>query len=320
MREEIEQEIRAIRREPRPQWARIGQLLDMVESGGYWRWQGAGSFSEWVRALAITLGCQERILWRYLTAARFYKALVPDLTQRGFDVQMLEDLPGWVSPASLELLSRLARVAPREIVDSLAIRVVTKQITRAELLQAWQAFRPALAGWTARGRGDARPPVNRLDPPTQDLLRKAGVIHALQSSGGSWTGCSDPDHYRVLPDIWCAPARGQQTGCLLDAVAVVGSKDDPLVYHGIEYVGANIEELTRHQLRRAASYCDYLWAIEHEEAGRIDRASIPASIGVLLVREDTINVVRPAKRRNPRFKGRLTSALFVVLVRRWPHK
>jgi len=322
MGDQLAKEVRALRSEARPAWSRIGQLLDAVESSRYWERERAASFTEWLRALAHSLGRKERIFWRYLAAARYYQQLWAQLKQRNFDAPALAELPDSVSPGHIELLSRLARAAPPEVVESLAKRVVAREITRAELQQAWQAFRPALGGRTARGRGAVKPRIDRLDPQQREDLLRARVLHALQSSDTFWTGYIDPDRYEVLLEIRCEPVSDHPSGCMFDAVAAVQRKRGPVLLHGIEYVGAANNEVTQLRIQQAAAYCDYLWVARHEEAGTVDVEWIPEKIGLLLVKGGRLEVVRPARRisREARYREVLAQALLRVLLPRAPQR
>lgn len=92
------------------------------------------------------------------------------------------ELPDTVSPENLELLGKLSRFVPDEHLPTLAQRVLTGDITRAELRQTWVAYRPALGGRTARGKGVAVPWVSPIDPKQCLSIVEAQVFTALSSA------------------------------------------------------------------------------------------------------------------------------------------
>lgn len=117
-------ELAAVLRGDARTWAEIGRLLGSVEMHGLWR-EEAGSFTEWLRRFAQQLGKRgESSFWRYLTAGRYYIELRKQLLSRNVQCPLLQDLPERVSPENLELLSKLERVAPPDVMHNLSERVV----------------------------------------------------------------------------------------------------------------------------------------------------------------------------------------------------
>ncbi len=316
--DQLRKELRALKSGRRPAWPRIGHLLDAADSSGFWETQGAASFTQWVRSLARSLGRKERIFWRYLTAARFYeKRLRPLLTHRKFAAPPLTELPDVVSPENLELLSKLARVAPEEVLDPLGRRVVQGEITRAELNRAWQAFRPALGGRTARGRGMRKPRLDRDDPHQYESQLKATVYHALQVVGAQWTGYKNPVSYEVFFQVRPERVPQQTFSDVFDVVAVVRSQEGPVELHGVEVIGKFSSESLQPKLSHAAEYCDYFWVARSEEAADVDLSRIPESIGLLVARGGWIQVVRRATRtsQSGRYRENLLAGLLAQAIR-----
>lgn len=318
MPDQLADEVQTLRSEARRTWAQIGQLLDKVESSRYWEGEGAASFSSWLRALAESLGRKERIFWRYLSAVRYYREMQKQLEARKIEAPTLAELAPSVSPGHVELLCRLAQVAPREVVGALAERVVTGQITRTELEQVWQTFRPALGGRTARGRGVSRPRIDSDDPQQRDDLLKAAVLLELQSSDAFWQGIVNAVHYEVLRGIRSEPVRSDRSGCSFDAVGVVYPERGPFLFHGIEYVGMVRNALNKRKLIHAAAYCDYLWGVGHMELGIGVPEGLPDSIGLLVVKSGEVRVLRQASciSRHARHRDALQRSVLRLLITR----
>ncbi len=314
----LRKELRALKSGPVPAWPRIGQVLDDADSWGYWETEGAASFTQWLRSLAHSLGRKERIFWRYLSAARYYKQLQEQLKQRKFDAPTLTELPDGVSPENLELLSKLSRVAPEEVLEPLARRVVEGKISRAELNRAWQAFRPALGGRTARGRGAVKPRLDRKDPRQFERQLKATVCHWLQVIDPRWTGCKYPDSYEVFLQVQPEPVPDRAFSYVFDAVAVVRRQEGPVELHGVEVIGMFSNESLQLKLSQAAEYCDYLWVAWNEEAGSVNSSRIPESIGLLEDRGGWTVVERRAKRtsQSGRYRENLLAGLLARAIRR----
>lgn len=120
----LAREIAALTQGQSRSWAHIGYLLDRIDQTDYWR-NEAKSFTEWLKGHAESLGLKESTLWRYLTAGRYYIKLREALTGRGVSCPPLGELPDKVSPENLELLSKLARVAPDNALQRLAEQVIS---------------------------------------------------------------------------------------------------------------------------------------------------------------------------------------------------
>jgi hypothetical protein len=293
---QLRKELRALKSGPLPAWPRIGRFLDDVESWRFWETEQAPSFSHWLRTLALSLGRKERILWRYLSAARFYQEeLPPLLKQWKVAAPPLTELPEGVNAENLELLAKLSRVAPEEVMEPLARRVVQGEISRAELTRVWQTFGPVLGGRTARGRFVVAPRIDREDPDQKERQLAATVYHALQL-GGEWTGYNDLDLYEVFLEVRPPDPPGLRADRRFDAVAVVRHQGGQPEIHGIEAKGFSGQTVLGDEFAELAKCCDFVWFARPEAGDTADLDSIPQPIGLLRVRGVSVDVVRPAAR------------------------
>ncbi len=290
----LAREIAALTQDEPRSWAQIGHLLDGVDRTDYWR-QEAKSFTEWLKGRSESLGLKESTLWRYLTASRYYIKLRDTLTGRGVSCPPLGELPGKVSPENLELLSKLARVAPDDVLQRLAEQVISGGITRAELRTAWQAYRPALGGRTARGLGVPPPRINLRNREQFESLTEAMVLTSLASGDPSWSGIRNPDFYELFMQISPESVGAVPRRYTFDAVAVVRErKNDPLQIHGIEIAGGFHLNWSG-KLEGMAPYFDFLWVAVPEQAERMEKLDTPDFVGVLRVMSGRVVVERPAR-------------------------
>lgn len=294
-RRRLVEDLEALRAGKRVPWSRVGNHLDAAWSSDYWQSEGVRSFSRWIRDIARRCEYAESSLWRYLSAVREYRRVSGELRNLGIDVPPPEALPDFVSADNIELLSKLARVAPREVLSSLAIRTVRGEITRNELRQAWRTFRPALAGRTARGRARSRPRVNYSDPQQRESLREAEIVNALELSDGNWTGRTDLRSYRVIAHVRVESHSDEDDGIVFDAVTVIETAEGLLELHGLQCNGLPyLFESLLSEVVRAADFCDFFWLIGRQEDPRVDVNHLPASVGLAIVNGLQINVVREA--------------------------
>jgi len=274
-------------------WLPIGQLLDRVDQTEYWR-RDARSFTEWLRRQAAMLDLKEATLWRYLAAARHYTKLRESFTAHGIWCPSPADLSDKVGPENLELLSKIDRVAPVEVRQRLARQVIEGCITRAELRTAWQAYRPALGGRTARGLGVPPPQIDPSDHEQRRGLTEAMVLAALASGDRSWTGGQNPDLCELVMHI--GPERAGLDGSyfVFDAVAVVREREnDPIKIHGIE-IKSRFQPADLCELEKMAPFFDFLWVAVPEQAAPTECQSVPSFIGILRMIGNHVVVERQA--------------------------
>lgn len=292
----LRDDLRALRAGKRLSWSRIGEMLDIVGSYGYWQAEGARSFSAWLRALAHSLGCRESSLWRYRSAARQYKRVSKEMRNWELPIPPPERLPDYVSPENIELLAKLARVAPQDLVHALAARIVRGEITRGELRRTWQIFRPALGSRTARGRGSQPPQINHGDPQQHESALEALIFNALVGSTGAWSGHEGIRLYKAFTCVQPEPLPASAADLnRFDTVVVLRAERDPLEIHGFQCEGTCWVPTCLHdELMRYADYCDYLWVIGEQGMEAIDSTKFPFGVGLAAVHGVQVHVIRPA--------------------------
>ena len=277
-------------------WPQLSCLLDAIDTTGYWETK-AHSFTEWLKQNANSIGLKESTLWRYLVVGRYYRGLRKQFARVKLEYPPLEELPHHVSPEKLELLSKLARVAPKDFFEPALDMVLRNEISRDELRAKWQAFRPAMKGKTARGRGTIPPLINLKDEEQYHSVLEAMVINALRSLGSEWMGYRKAYMYdvkmHVKPDY---PSDfTHRFRYIFDAVALLKpTKSAQLQVHGIE-IGLSIASRSMNLLERS-SYCDYFWVVINSSNNMTPgRYSIPDGVGIIEVEGLIIKVLRVAE-------------------------
>jgi len=290
----IERELSMVENGDARSWGNLYLLLDAVDQSGYWE-REAASFTSWIEKSASRLHSKPAMLWRILSAGRFVQLVAERFKERGFVIPSLEEMPDAVSPENVELLSKLGRVAPEDIFEELVHKVFDGEATRSKLREAWETYRPALGGKTARGRGVAAPKLNQQDPVQYRSMMEAVTLDALQAVGPTWTGVKSPSVYKffvhVNPERYCMTTDLY----LFAAVVVIKHKNGPLQYHGICFQPL-LEAAGSYE--NILAYCDHLWVLNHDHNNKmpelVDDSSMPDCIGVLKVRGSKVSVIRPA--------------------------
>jgi len=315
--QQIDSRLEALKKGENRSWAQIGLLLDQVDHSGYWK-NSSNSFTEWLKALCPSISVKEASLWRYLTAARFYKELQNTLNEIFIGSPPLDELSNKVSPENLEILSKIARVTPESVFLNLARQVIDGNITRAKLRETWQAFRPALEGKTARGKGVAVPKIDIDDSSQLVSMHEAQIFLVLSASGAKWTGIETPDCYQLFMKVSPEFPSSTSKNFIFDAVATVrANKSDSLLFHGIEIRGNIFTTSVFELLDMMKPYCDYLWIAINEDSNEMYEL-VPDYVGLLLAIGNSIQVLRPAQLygQSDLHTGRLAKGLLLKMFGR----
>jgi len=278
-------------------WPKLGRLCGEVERFGLWRAE-AKSFSEWVRQLAARLDLKEGSLWRMLSSARFYVELQSSLAKRGIHLPLLDKLPESVSPESLELLSKLMRVAASTVTDPLVKGLIEGSVSRAQLRATWLAYRPVLAGRTARGRGVAPPRFNQRDLQQRNSRLEADVMAGLLVAGPDWTGTANLSRYELFAQVRPQSRSSDRRIPELDAVAAVQDKSGGVVLHGIDIRGGHILRSPQflEYVALVEPFCDFLWiAMRDGDVLESSNSALPEHLGLLLATPTSVRVLRAAQ-------------------------
>ncbi|MGQ0501555.1 MAG: hypothetical protein ACT4P0_02930 [Panacagrimonas sp.] len=268
-------------------------LLD-VERTGSWR-ETSTSFSKWIEEQEDELGKSPQSLWRYLSAGREYIEQRKALSARGVRLPKLEDVSAAVSPESIELLSKIRRVAPASLLKEIGQDVLTGKIERKVLRGIWDSYAPLLEGKTARGRG-AKPQAVKAPRAVREV---SDSLAGLRRSAGHWLA-SDMSLFELFTrEDLGAFDQGQLPGDALMVSRERGSND--VLIHGV--VLHNSIETLGPSVTRAlalAALVDRCWLVTARAFVAADLDKIDAEVGALTVSAKTVRLVRhpmPTARR-----------------------
>lgn len=307
----IKAEIEAITNGEHRTWGQISQLLLEIENSNYlqeefsWRRQQRlekgsrpQSLTAWVKSFSKGSGINISTLWRYLSAGRYYKQLVSlDCIKKQSNSSLpLDQLSDNVSAESLEILSKISRVSPDNEFIALAQKLLDGNVTRSELRDVWEAFRPVLDGQTVRGQA-YRPLISA---PDEIKLRpnyfEALASNALLASNGILVDAVGPKNHKVFFNI--APkCHNSNKIHEFNAVVAVKTKDMNVVLHGIEIIteiSCEYSEL----ISTGTLLSDFLWLIPQEDILTAIEELIPKYVGILIVTGTELSVIRPAQKCN----------------------
>lgn len=241
-------------------WGKLAHHLLAVEQANTWE-RTHPSFSAWLSDEATRLKRNPSSLWRARSSGRYYRTLASSLKARGHQVPDLDSDELKASPESLELTAKLSRVAPEQLMRELAAKVIDATVSRRDLRSYWLAYRPVMAGKTARGRGTVPPRFDPHDDHMRISRAEADMIAGLVQAGAEWLGNATARVYRVFhyDDL---PKSTQTKGMLPDVLILYQSDEHaPVEVHGVEIVPPHAMDTPSLEARiqRIRSAVDYTW-------------------------------------------------------------
>lgn len=297
-------------------WGVVASALEKTEASGEWAGE-TKSFSEWVRSKATEAGVSESTLWRYLSSGRYYRQLASLLEARGISAPPLLQASATISAESLEILAKVSRAAPEEIVIDVASRLIDGSMTRAALRRTWNAYRPVLDGRTARGGGSEPPRADRRTPRSLESILFATLKAALSENARLLSESQSGGPALFESEVATDPGANGRGFVVFDSVAAFReTPGNRLEIHGIEIVNARLSPLGP-KLEKLAPFCDRLWLAAPRKYAP-DAEDLPDFVGVLLADDSgRLFVQRRAEASNKlgRRSGELARGL---LLRRSP--
>jgi hypothetical protein len=277
-------------------WGIAASELIRIEESGEWK-AFATSFTSYVSGVAARAKKTPSTLWRIISAGREYKALMDRVDPNAKTFPPLERVEGIPAPESLELLGKIERVAPREIIERLQNRALEGKISRNKLRLLWQTYRPLLDGKTKRGRGVSAPKYQvRHDP--EGLLDEANMVAMLAQAGPSWLAHHGVKAYKVVKPTGSLKSLRTQQFVPDLIVMVANSEDGDVTTHGVEVISAEASPEYSFLRKLRADRCafDYFWIATFNPFPEMAAQFFPEAFGILAAGSGHIKVVREAQR------------------------
>jgi hypothetical protein len=267
---------RIIKNPKAAKWAVWGLMLESVFKNDIWR-EEAVNFTDWMKYIEYETGKNICTLWRYKGGWAHYVSSRNKLIDYKIELLDAEELSK-VSFEHIELLAKLERVAPEEVIHELYIKVFNGTIRRVDLREKWDIFKVLLGGKTARGKNVEVPKYDpNADKDTFKFLTSK-VFNVIKDEFIERIGASDytPQHihrfyvnykidYEVTPEIVdpvTLRIKIAETKTLtLDALIVVKYNSKKIHLHGIHRTEAKISARKVEHLKNYEKYCDYVWIV-----------------------------------------------------------
>jgi len=277
-------------------WVQIGQIVDQADQIGFWRGK-ASSYTEWLKNFASELNLSSLTLWRYRAAVRFFVKMEEKLRSNEVECPELIQLPKCVTADNLEILEKIYRVAPEDVLINLSKNVLTGSISRSELRTIWGEYKKALDGKTARGYGSIEP---RVDSRNQLMVKEAQIFSALIESVTVWSGFQNPHTFKIFREFVVGKTKNSSTIRVDAAAFIKQGKVDKLDFHIFEIkanpMSSRVLDSVQQYFENEKTLCDFFWLVVGNYAELSFNPDISDEVGILCFENNQIRVIKEARR------------------------
>jgi hypothetical protein len=243
------------------------------------------SLTTWINDYAKRNDLKASSLWRLLSAGRYYNELRTQFREHHLAFPPLDDPGLKASPESLEIVRKIARVAPGEIVRKAQKDAMRGSISRGKLRELWITYRPVLEGRTARGRGVKEPKYDPRNAKMSAARWTADCVAAIRKNGPGWLQESKSHLYIVVPTADRPEFVGLDT-LLPDAfVLYCPNEKHDVQIHGI---------WTRADVLSVPLIVDWAWVALRDRPRPAKLKQVPQKFGVLLAHSGDVIRLRHA--------------------------
>jgi|GEM_PF-5576889 len=300
-KDDIGRALSQILNDAHPEWVQIGLVLSSVKKSRYWSYEFR-SFSKWLEAWGAQVNLGKATLWRYITAQEKYERLRSEASEHNYNFPPITQLECPLSPEGIEIFDKLSRVLEEHDVYEMMKGFIEGEITRKELRDKWNIYKPVLAGKTARGLPESSALKTDLsNKKQQGFIAESIIMDGLRVSGSRWL-CenkssnqkskkikSEPDFFKFFQNVRFPKQEGRSPAALDVVLGLKENDQYPLHIHGVEVVvGALNKEQAINLYRR---YCNAFWIAMPEEDVEKNIKLIPDGVGLFTVKNKEIKVL-----------------------------
>jgi len=286
-------------------WIQIGAVLTAVKEGKHWN-KGFSSFSKWLEAWGKKVHLGKATLWRYITAQEKYRRLRKNALMYDYIFPPIEQLKCPISPEGIEIFDKLSRVLEEREVYEMMKGFINGEVTRKELRDKWNIYKPVMDGKTARGLpGTTMLKIEQPSKKEKGVIIESTIMDALRISESKWLYNNktnpqehvksklEPFFYKFFQNVRIPNAHRNKS--VLDiTLAFQKHSNSPLFIHGIEVVSKGLKNKSE-QISNYRKFCNVFWVAIPEDIAEESMNYVPNGVGLLTVKNKTVKVLIEAE-------------------------
>ena len=263
---------------PKPpiKWAVWGLMIESVFQHDMWK-EEYGNFTDWMKYLEKSTGKNICTLWRFKGCWAHYVSSRSKLINYQIELLNVDELSK-ISFEHIELLAKLERVAPDDVIRELYVKVFNGTIRRADLREKWDIFKVVLEGKTARGKNVEAPKFNPESHKDLTGFNKSKIFNVIKDEFINKISIYDATsqhihrfyvNYKIEREVpleivepeTVEPKVLKTKTLTLDALIVVKYNSEEIHLHGIHRTVAGLSDHKVEFLKKYATICDYVWVV-----------------------------------------------------------
>jgi hypothetical protein len=260
---QLESELQSLVSEEKQHWQEVAKLLITAKRDEFYK-EHAKNYTQWLRLISKKVDIHEAWFWRILKAGEYYLSITET-----DDVDLISN--SVLNPDKLDLLEKIGRYAPEEKREELLDRALSGNISRRELRETWNNYKPIGANRSGRKAENEKFKPAEINPATQSVINKAIILDALKNPEWMMPGVIDHKFFSNVSfgygDLAVMITRNDHVSApVLCGVKVLGKKD--------------LDNLAQYK-----NFLDFLYVAVLDQSKLIQLAkdNLPEDIGILTI-------------------------------------
>lgn len=305
---EYENELITILNADKKNWTKFYLLMKEIEEKQLYKELNLNSFTAWVKSFSIKNKIHESVIWNRKKAGKVYENYVSIQKDKGIEVAPVERAQ--IGVDSLVLLDKISK-RDNKLGAELTEKAIQKEITREDLRNAYKTIR----GDLHKNKVD-NSKVSTLSEKAEETIIKiketitaSKIVAALskprwlgeECNRKAFKGAYEQDKYKTLTEfpVYTGTTSKSRRIDVLVAENLRVKEHFNLNLHGIEIKVSKSDLVNDMKYSEYAEFVNYLWLAIPSDLIEVTETIAPKNIGILIYKNDKIEIQREAERLNP---------------------
>ena len=314
---DYENELITILNADKSNWAKFYLLMKEIEEKQLYRELNLNSFTAWVKSFSIKNKIHESVIWNRKKAGKVYENYVLVQKEKGIEVAPLEKAK--IGVDSLVLLDKISK-RDKNLGAQLTEKAIQKEISREDLRNAYKTIR----GDLQKNKADDKKTITLSEKAEESIIKiketiaASKIVAALakprwlgeECNRKAFKGAYEQDKYKALTEfpVYTGTTSKSRRIDVLVAENLRVKEHFNLNLHGIEIKVSKSDLVNDIKYTEYAEFVNYLWLAIPEDLLEVAEIVVPKNIGILIYKNDRINIKREAETLEPlKLKESLTT-------------
>lgn len=318
---DYENELITILNADKSNWTRFYLLMKEIEEKQLYRELNLNSFTAWVKSFSIKNKIHESVIWNRKKAGKVYENYVLVQKDKGIEVAPLEKAK--IGVDSLVLLDKISK-RDKNLGAQLTEKAIQKEISREDLRNAYKTIRGDLQKNKADDKRDDKKTITLSEKAEESIIKiretiaASKIVAALakprwlgeECNKKAFKGAYEQDKYKALTEfpVYTGTTTNSRRIDVLVAENLRVKEHFNLNLHGIEIKVSKSDLVNDMKYTEYAEFVNYLWLAIPEDLLEVAEIVVPKNVGILIYKNDRINIKREAEILEPlKLKESLTT-------------